>query len=213
MHDQPLPPASPQDEATLPPAPPDPDQTQTLAPASRAPAEGEVTLAPQAPAPPCPADARAPAGYVIEKELGRGGMGVVYLARSLALQRLCALKVILAGAHTGTDEAARFRTEAQAIASLQHPGIVQLFEVGEHDGRPFMALEFCGGGSLDGKLAKHPLAAKEAAKLVKSLAEAVQAAHEAKVIHRDLKPANVLLSFSRDAERSASAPLALRSED
>jgi Tol biopolymer transport system component len=141
-----------------------------------------------------PTDGRAPAGYVIEKELGRGGMGVVYLARSLALQRPCALKMILAGAHSGSAEVERFRTEAQAIARLQHPGIVQVFEVGEHDGRPFMALEYCGGGSLADKLRANPLPPKDAAVLVRKLVEAVQAAHEAKVIHRDLKPGNVLLT-------------------
>jgi serine/threonine-protein kinase len=131
---------------------------------------------------------------VIEKELGRGGMGVVYQARSLALQRPCALKMILSGAHSDAAEVERFRTEAQAIARLQHPGIVQVFEIGEHDGKPFMALEFCPGGALDGKLHENPLNPKEAAALVQALAEAVQAAHEAKVIHRDLKPSNVLLT-------------------
>src|SRR5262245_59285071 len=84
-----------------------------------------------------------PAGYVIERELGRGAMGVVYLVRSLALLRPCAMKMILSGAHSSSAEVERFRTEAQAIARLQHPGIVQVFEVGEHDGRPFMALEYC----------------------------------------------------------------------
>jgi len=139
-------------------------------------------------------DARAPSGYVIEKELGRGGMGVVYLARSIALHRPCALKMILAGVHSGDAEIERFKTEAQAIARLQHPGIVQVFEIGEHDGLPFMALEFCGGGSLDAILAKNPLKPQDAATLLRSLAEAVHTAHEAKVLHRDLKPANVLLS-------------------
>src|SRR5262245_38950512 len=76
-----------------------------------------------------PADARAPEGYVIDKELGRGGMGVVYLARNVRLQRACALKMILSGAHSDDGEVERFKTEAQAIARLQHPGIVQVFEV------------------------------------------------------------------------------------
>jgi len=102
--------------------------------------------------------------------------------------------MILAGAHSGTDEIERFKTEAQAIARLQHVGIVQVFEIGEHDGLPFMALEFCGGGSLDSILAKNPLQPRAAATLVQKLAQAMHAAHEAKVIHRDLKPANVLLS-------------------
>jgi hypothetical protein len=153
----------------------------------------------QATLPPSPqsagtSDARAPAGYAIEKELGRGGMGVVYLARSVALQRPCALKMILAGVHSGDGEVQRFQTEAQDIARLQHPGIVQVFEIGEHDGKPFMALEFCGGGSLDAVLAKNPLPPRDAAMLVKKIAAAVQTAHEAEVLHRDLKPANILLT-------------------
>jgi len=184
----------PADEPTLPPSDVfDPDAT--LPP----PADPDATLAPS-PAAAVPADARAPAGYVIERELGRGGMGVVYLARDVALDRLCALKMILAGAHAASDDAARFRTEAQAIARLRHPGIVAVYEVGEHDGRPFMALEFCPGGSLDAVLAKHPLPAKAAAALVRSLAEAVQAAHAANVLHRDLKPANVLLAADGQAK-------------
>lgn len=156
--------------------------------------DAAVTLALNTDTSPIVTDPRAPAGYEIERELGRGGMGVVYLARSLALQRPCALKMILAGAHSGSAEVERFRTEARAIARLQHPGIVQVFEIGEHDGRPFMALEYCSGGSLEDKLRANPLPPKDAAVLVLKLAEAVQAAHESKVIHRDLKPGNVLLT-------------------
>jgi serine/threonine protein kinase len=133
-------------------------------------------------------------GYEVLGEVGRGGMGVVYKARQLELNRVCALKMILAGSYAAEEDLQRFRTEAQAIARLQHPGIVAVYEVGTHEGRPFMALEFCSGGSLATKLAEHPLAAKQAATLVKALAEAVHAAHTAKVIHRDLKPGNVLLS-------------------
>src|SRR5262249_37586220 len=87
-------------------------------------------------------------GYEILGELGRGGMGVVYKAKHLKLNRVVALKVILSGAHAGADEMARFQTEAEAIARLQHPCIVGVFDVGEHDGRPFVALELCSGGSL-----------------------------------------------------------------
>src|SRR5262249_34940094 len=130
-------------------------------------------------------------GYEIERELGRGGMGVVYQARQVALNRVVALKMILVGGHAGTDDLARFRTEAEAIARLQHPHIVQIHEVGESQGLPYFSLEFCPGGSLEKKLQGTPLPAHEAAALVEQLAEAVQAAHEAQVIHRDLKPANV----------------------
>jgi serine/threonine-protein kinase len=87
-------------------------------------------------------------GYVLEGVLGRGGMGVVYKARHLALKRTIALKMILAGPHAGEQERLRFKAEAEAVARLQHPNIVQVFEVGEHQGLPFCALEFVEGGSL-----------------------------------------------------------------
>jgi hypothetical protein len=133
-------------------------------------------------------------GYEILSELGHGGMGVVYRARQLALDRVVALKMLLAGPHAGREEMARFRTEAEAIARVQHPNIVQVYETGTHDGRPYLSLEFCPGGSLENQLAGKPLPPREAAALVRGLATAVQAAHDARVIHRDLKPANVLLA-------------------
>jgi tRNA A-37 threonylcarbamoyl transferase component Bud32 len=133
-------------------------------------------------------------GYEILGELGRGGMGVVYKARQIKLNRLVALKMILAGGHAGEAELMRFRAEAEAIARLQHPHIVQVYEVGEHDGLPFFSLEFCEGGSLAKKLDGTPLPPREAVRLVETLAGAVQAAHQANVIHRDLNPANVLLA-------------------
>jgi WD40 repeat protein/tRNA A-37 threonylcarbamoyl transferase component Bud32 len=133
-------------------------------------------------------------GYEILAELGRGGMGVVYKARQLKANRTVALKMILSGAHAGTEARARFRTEAEAIARLQHPHIVQIHEVGEHEGLPYFSLEFCPGGSLEKKLAGTPLPPKEAVALVEALARGMQAAHERGVIHRDLKPANVLLA-------------------
>jgi WD40 repeat protein len=136
-------------------------------------------------------------GYEIEGVLGRGGMGVVYKARHLALKRTVALKMVLAGGHAGPRELARFRTEAEAAARLQHPNIVQVFEVGEADGHPYCALEFVEGGSLASKLKAGPLPAPEAAKLVEALARAVQLAHSRNVVHRDLKPANILLSGAR----------------
>jgi tRNA A-37 threonylcarbamoyl transferase component Bud32 len=132
-------------------------------------------------------------GYEILGELGRGGMGVVYKARQTKLGRLVALKMILAGAHAGEDERRRFLTEAEAVARLQHPNIVQIHEIGEADGHPFFSLEFCPGGSLADQLDGTPLPPGKAAALVETLAGAVQAAHEAGVVHRDLKPANVLL--------------------
>ena len=135
-------------------------------------------------------------GYEILGTLGRGGMGVVYKARDLKLKRIVALKVILAGAHAGARELARFNAEAEAIARLQHPNIVQIYEVGAHDGKPFISLEFCTGGSLDAKLDGTPLPPKQAAQLMEMLARAMHAAHQAQVIHRDLKPANILLQIA-----------------
>jgi serine/threonine-protein kinase len=134
------------------------------------------------------------AGYTLLEELGRGGMGVVYKARQTRLNRLVALKMILAGGHAGKAELARFRTEAEAVAQLQHPNIVQIFEIGEHDGLPFFSLEFAEGGSLNKHLNGAPCAPRRAAQMVQELARAVDAAHQSGIIHRDLKPANVLLT-------------------
>jgi tRNA A-37 threonylcarbamoyl transferase component Bud32 len=139
--------------------------------------------------------ARTPPGYEFVEELGRGGMGVVYKARHEKLNRFVAVKMILSGGHANHEELARFHTEAEAIARLQHPNIVQIHEIGEHDGRPFFSLEFCPGGSLERKLAgASSLLPVEAARLVETLAGAVEAAHRQHVLHRDIKPANVLLA-------------------
>jgi formylglycine-generating enzyme required for sulfatase activity/tRNA A-37 threonylcarbamoyl transferase component Bud32 len=133
-------------------------------------------------------------GYEIEGVLGRGGMGVVYKARHLALQRTLALKMMLVGGHARPEELARFRVEAVAVARLQHPNIVQIHEVGESSGHPCAALEFVEGGNLARKIAGQPLPARDAARLVETLARAMQLAHSRNVVHRDLKPANVLLA-------------------
>jgi formylglycine-generating enzyme required for sulfatase activity/tRNA A-37 threonylcarbamoyl transferase component Bud32 len=133
-------------------------------------------------------------GYEILGELGRGGMGVVYKARQVKLERIVAIKMILSGGHASADDLARFRTEAEAIARLEHPNIIQVHEVGEHEGLPFFSLEFCAGGSLSNRLAGTPLSPRDAARMVDNLARAMHAAHQKGVIHRDLKPANVLLT-------------------
>ena len=133
-------------------------------------------------------------GYEILSVLGRGGMGVVYKARQLGLNRLVAVKMILAGVHAGPQELARFRNEAEAVARLQHANIVQVYEIGAHDGRPFMALEFVNGGSVAKHLVGTPLPARQAAQWLETLARAVHYAHQQGIVHRDLKPANVLLS-------------------
>jgi serine/threonine-protein kinase len=149
-------------------------------------------LPPSAPAPGGPA--LAPPGYEILGELGRGGIGVVYQARDLRLKRLVALKMIRSGGLAGPEERQRFQGEAEAVARLAHPGVVQVFEVGEHGGLPYLALEYLDGGSLAERLRGAPLPAREAAELVGALARAMHAAHERGIVHRDLKPGNVLLS-------------------
>jgi predicted Ser/Thr protein kinase len=133
-------------------------------------------------------------GYEILGEIGRGGMGVVYKARQLALNRFIALKMILAGEHSAPQEVIRFLAEAEAVAQLQHPHIVQVFEIGQHEGRPYFTMEYIAGSNLERQLAGTPMPDRPAAELVARLAEAVQAAHERGIVHRDLKPANVLLT-------------------
>jgi len=142
-------------------------------------------------------------GYKMLGVLGRGGMGVVYKALQEKANRLVALKMILAGAHADQHEQTRFRVEAEAVAKLSHPNIVQLFEVGETpDGFPFFSLEFVAGGTLAERLKQGPLRAAEAANLVEALARAMQYAHEQGVVHRDLKPLNILLEGARIAAGS-----------
>jgi serine/threonine-protein kinase len=135
-------------------------------------------------------------GYEIVGELGRGGMGVVYKARQKGLNRWVALKMVLAGAHASSHQLERFRIEAKAIAHLQHPNIVQVYEVGEQDGLPYFSLEFVDGGSLDKQVHRQAQPPRDAAHMVETLARAMAYAHENGIIHRDLKPANVLLTKS-----------------
>lgn len=135
------------------------------------------------------------AGYEIVRELGKGGMGVVYQAWHARLRRFVALKMVLAGSRAGASELARFRIEAEAAARLQHPNIVQVHDVGEQDGQPFLTLEFVAGGSLANVTQGRPLPADEAARLVQTLAEAMHYAHQRGILHRDLKPANILLEM------------------
>jgi len=133
-------------------------------------------------------------GYEILGELGRGGMGVVYKARQLKLNRLVALKMILAGANADPQQLERFRAEAEAVARLQHPYIVQIYEISEHNGCPFFSLEYVDGGTLAQKLTGAPQPPRLAAHLVRLLALAMHSAHQKGIIHRDLKPGNVLLA-------------------
>ena len=143
-----------------------------------------------------PPDSRLPQipGYDVEAVLGRGGMGIVYKARHLRLNRAVALKMLIAGVYASTHERARFQREAEAVAGLRHPNIVQIYDVGDCDGRPYFTMEYVQGGRLADELARAPQPARQAAQLVATLAAAVHAAHERGIIHRDLKPANVLLA-------------------
>jgi tetratricopeptide (TPR) repeat protein/tRNA A-37 threonylcarbamoyl transferase component Bud32 len=155
----------------------------------------ERAMAPQAqlPGPGGPISGAVP-GYEILEKLGQGGMGVVFKARQTKLNRVVALKMILGSHHANAQQLARFQVEAEALASLQHPHIVQVHEVGTHDGSPYFSMEFVEGGSLDQKLAGRPQAPRDAAGMVELLARAIHAAHLRGIIHRDLKPVNVLLA-------------------
>jgi tRNA A-37 threonylcarbamoyl transferase component Bud32 len=169
------------------------------------PAEAETVSPSEAVQAPQPAEATAQPssdgqhavdipGYEVLAELGRGGMGVVYKARQVRLNRVVALKMILASVDARPEERQRFQREAEAVARLQHPNIVQIYEVGEVTGKPFFSLEFVAGGSLASKLGGNPWDNRKAAELVEVLARAIHSAHERGIIHRDLKPANVLLA-------------------
>jgi tetratricopeptide (TPR) repeat protein/predicted Ser/Thr protein kinase len=133
-------------------------------------------------------------GFEILEELGRGGAGVVYKARQDGLNRLVALKVIRAGFCDDADAADRFRAEAEAAARFQHPNLIQVYEVGEHEGNAYLALEYASGGSLHQKLAGTPQDPHDSARLVEALARALHYAHQRGIVHRDLKPANVVLT-------------------
>jgi tetratricopeptide (TPR) repeat protein len=216
------PPANPDDEATAvgegpsegacrPAAPPDGTLVQGLS------ADGGtlVQAAPSAAALAAMAAAPPPIrvqGYEIIAELGRGGMGVVYLARQAGLNRLVALKMILSGDYADHTDLMRFRLEAEAAAKLQHPNIVQVYEISEADGRPYFCLEFVDGGSLVRKHAGNPQPVRQAADLLMQLARAMEYAHARNIVHRDLKPANILLT-TEGAPKITDFGLAKRLDD
>ena len=133
-------------------------------------------------------------GYAVEAVLGYGGMGVVYQARHLRLNRPVALKMLLSGAYARPDELERFLREAEAVAGLRHPNIVQVYDVGDADGRPYFTMELVEGGSLAQQIQGAPQPVQKAAALTATLADAVHAAHQSGIVHRDLKPGNVLLT-------------------
>ncbi len=149
---------------------------------------------------------RSVPGYEVLGELGQGGMGVVFKARHLALNRLVALKFIRATGSAAARYRERFRLEAEVVARLRHPNIVQIYDIGEVDGQCFLALEYAEGGSLRERLAGSPLPPRAAALLLEPLARAVQHAHRQGVVHRDLKPANVLLIHAGDSITASNRP-------
>jgi serine/threonine protein kinase len=188
VHDAP-PTLPPQDQTPgFPPLP-----TSLSAMARRAQEEGPVTVP----------------GYQVIREVGRGGMGVVYLARELELGRFVALKMLPGSARVGAEAVDRFRQEALAVARLSHPGTVQIYQVGEvpspsGEPRPYLAMEYCPGGTLQERLGGKPLPPREAARVVEALARTMHAVHGARVVHQDLKPGNVLLANPPVGARSVS---------
>jgi WD40 repeat protein len=132
--------------------------------------------------------------YEVLEEIARGGMGVIYKARQVSLNRIVALKMVLSGQLAHAADLLRFHTEAQAIAQLHHPNLVSIFEIGEHDGLPFFSMEYLEGGPLSRRLHGRPLAPRDAAHLLLPLVQAIEYAHSRGIVHRDLKPGNILLS-------------------
>ncbi len=168
------------------PAPP-PDQQPTLAaPPATAAGNGATLVYGAAPD-------RSFGDYELLDEVGRGGMGVVWKARQRALDRIVALKMIVPGHLSAEDELLRFRTEVEATARVHHPNIVQIYEVGEHQGQHFYSMEFIDGPSLARRLEQGPVPGRQAARYVATIATAIHHAHTHGILHRDLKPGNILL--------------------
>jgi len=149
--------------------------------------------------------------YELLEEIGRGGMGVVYKARQRTLNRIVALKLTLTGARATEAEIKRFRTEATAAATLQHPNVVAIHEVGEHEGQHYFSMDYIEGKSLAEVIRRTPLPGEQIARYVKTVAEAIHYAHWRGILHRDLKPHNVLID-ANDEPRITDFGLARQNE-
>ncbi len=136
--------------------------------------------------------------YELIEEIARGGMGVVYKARHKKLNRIAAVKMILGGRFSSPEELQRFQVEAEAAARLDHPGIVPIYEIGEHDGRAFFAMKYIDGGSLAQRMNQFRSDPKLAVQMLSQVARAVNHAHQRGILHRDLKPANILINAAND---------------
>jgi hypothetical protein len=180
------------DAATLPPSSLVGDAPESSGATPNLPSSG-----PQPSTHPQPSRIRYFGDYELLTEIARGGMGVVYKARQVSLNRIVAVKMILAGQLAGPDDVRRFRTEAEAAAQLQHPNIVAIHEVGEHEGQHYFSMDYIEGTSLAALVRENPLPAKQAAAIVKTVAEAIHYAHQKDIMDRDLKPSNVLLSLGQ----------------
>ncbi|MBI3415424.1 MAG: protein kinase [Verrucomicrobia bacterium] len=166
---------------------------------------------------PLPSDGRGAGGegklfgdYELLEEIARGGMGIVYKARQRSLNRLVALKMILAGQFASKQIAQRFKSEAGAAAILQHPNIVAVHDVGVHEGQHFFSMDFVEGQNLTQLVGNRPLPAQHAARYLKQIAEAIHYAHQQGILHRDLKPSNVLIDAASDQPRVTDFGLAKR---
>lgn len=172
------------DHSTLPPSPTSQSDFVTLAATDVTRSENPISIREKV---------RYFGDYELIKEIARGGMGVVYKARQLNLNRIVALKMILAGQFANSEDIQRFHTEAEAAAQLDHPGIVPIFEIGEHKGKHYYSMGYIEGSSLSQVIANGPMPPSRAADLMKQICHAMAYAHEKGVIHRDLKPSNILI--------------------